>query len=362
MDQVPEPPSVKELERVLWGGKKSGNHVDEVWPNLFLGNMSIANDRYGLWKLGITHVLNAAHGRMHCQGSHEFYGSCIDYHGVPAEDSPAFDLSPYLCPSAEFIHNALTSPAGRILVHCAVGVSRSATLVLAYLMIYHNFPLLEAIKKVKENRWIFPNRGFLKQLRALDMRLHQRLERMAAAKFSKKEYLSVKDLEKVLDSCKLDLHQIDEVWPNIYIGNVAIAQNRTALQRLGITHILNAAHSKRGSIGDQSFYGTKFVYFGIPADDSTHFDLDIYFRPAADFIHKALKTPDGKILVHCIMGMSRSSTLVLAYLMLYHHMPLRSAIQKVIQKRAIYPNRNFLALLLDLDLQLKSKPKTCTLL
>ncbi|KAL7856467.1 hypothetical protein SRHO_G00153660 [Serrasalmus rhombeus] len=185
---------------------------------------------------------------------------------------------------------------------------------------------------------------------------------MTAQKNQRKEYLCVKDLEKVLDSCTLELNQIDEVWPNLYIGNVRIAQNRAALRHLGITHILNAAHSKRGSIGDQNFYGTSFVYCGIPAEDSSYFDLDIYFRSAAEFIHKGLKTPDGKVLVHCIMGMSRSSTLVLAYLMLYHHIPLRSAIQRLIRKRAIYPNRNFLALLLDLDLQLKRKRKTCILL
>lgn len=70
----------------------------------------------------------------------------------------------------------------------------------------------------------------------------------------------------------------------------------------------------------------------------------------------------GKVLVHCIMGMSRSSTLVLAYLMIYHQLPLKQALQKLIQKRAIYPNRNFLALLLDLDLQLTRKKKTCQIL
>ncbi|XP_041829242.1 dual specificity protein phosphatase 13-like [Melanotaenia boesemani] len=185
---------------------------------------------------------------------------------------------------------------------------------------------------------------------------------MSTLKDKKKEYLTVKDLQKVLDSCTLQLNQIDEVWPNIFIGNVAVAQNKAALLKLGITHVLNAAHSKQGSIGNQSFYGNDFVYCGIPADDSTHFDLDVYFQPAADFIHKALKSPGGKVLVHCIMGMSRSSTLVLAYLMIYHHLPLKKALQKLIQKRAIYPNRNFLALLLDMDLQLTRKKKTCQIL
>ncbi|XP_070707535.1 dual specificity protein phosphatase 26-like isoform X2 [Pempheris klunzingeri] len=153
---------------------------------------------------------------------------------------------------------------------------------------------------------------------------------MSALKDKRKEYLTVKDLQKVLDSCKLHLNEVDEVWPKIYIGNVAVAQNKAALLNL--------------------------------ADDSTHFDLDVYFKPAADFIHKALKSPDGKVLVHCIMGMSRSSTLVLAYLMIYRHLTLKQALQKLIQKRAIYPNKNFLALLLDLDLQLTRKKKTCQIL
>uniref|UniRef100_A0A3B3UPS8 Dual specificity protein phosphatase n=1 Tax=Poecilia latipinna TaxID=48699 RepID=A0A3B3UPS8_9TELE len=130
-----------------------------------------------LWKLGITHVVNAAHGRMYCQGSHDFYGATVEYYGVPADDSPSFDLSRYFLPTAEYIHNSLNTNGGkylstRVLVHCAVGVSRSASLVLAYLMIYHAYSLLEAINKVKECRWIFPNRGFLKQLRALDLKLH----------------------------------------------------------------------------------------------------------------------------------------------------------------------------------------------
>ncbi|XP_043087104.1 dual specificity protein phosphatase 13-like [Puntigrus tetrazona] len=173
MDDCCETPSIRELEKILFGGKRSANHVDEVWPNLFLGDMSAANDRFCLWKLGITRVLNAAHGKMHSQGSHQFYGPALEYYGVPADDSPAFNLSPYFQPCADYIQEVLSSPAERVLVHCAVGVSRSASLVLAYLMIHQHLSLLDAITTVKQHRWIFPNRGFLKQLRALDATLRR---------------------------------------------------------------------------------------------------------------------------------------------------------------------------------------------
>lgn len=80
--------------------------------------------------------------------------------------------------------------------------------------------------------------------------------------------------------------------PSLCLGR-AVAQDKNALHKLGVTHVLNAAHSKQGSKGNQSFYGSSFVYCGIPADDSSHFDLDVYFQPAADFIHQALKSPNG---------------------------------------------------------------------
>lgn len=172
----------------------------------------------------------------------------------------------------------------------------------------------------------------------------------------------IRQLELVLDSCTLELTPVDEVWPRLYIGNVAVAQNKKTLCKLGITHVLNAAHSKQGSIGDQSFYGSTCVYYGIPAEDSDNFDLSQYFKPAADFIHKALKNKDGKVLVHCIMGMSRSATLVLAYLMLHQRLTLLNALKHVIQKRAIYPNRHFLSLLLKLEDQQSFKRRLCPLL
>ncbi|XP_039195558.1 dual specificity protein phosphatase 13 isoform X1 [Crotalus tigris] len=167
-------PSVQDLEQLLNTGRSSCHHTDEVWPNLFLGDHVAAHSRFNLWKMGISHVLNAAHGTLYCQESHDFYGATIEYRGIPAHDLPSFDISPYFYSSAEFIHKALTTPGGKIFVHCAFGISRSSSLVLAYLMIYHHFSLVKAIQTVKEHRWIFPNRGFLKQLINLDLQLRKK--------------------------------------------------------------------------------------------------------------------------------------------------------------------------------------------
>lgn len=72
-----------------------------------------ANNRFELWKLGITHVLNAAHGGLYCQGGPDFYGSSVSYLGVPAHDLPDFDISAYFSSAADFIHRALSTPGGR---------------------------------------------------------------------------------------------------------------------------------------------------------------------------------------------------------------------------------------------------------
>lgn len=100
----------------------------------------------------------------------------------------------------------------------------------------------------------------------------------------------------------------------------AVAQNRKTLHKLGITHVLNAAHSKQGSIGDQSFYGNTCVYYGISAEDSDHFDLSQYFKPAADFIHKALKSKDGTVyecVIHCPIKTVIVSYIFSTFILLY---------------------------------------------
>lgn len=62
--------------------------------------------------MGVTHVLNAAHGTVYSQGGQDYYGATIDYYGVPAHDLPSFDISQFFYSAAEFIHKALNTPGG----------------------------------------------------------------------------------------------------------------------------------------------------------------------------------------------------------------------------------------------------------
>ncbi|XP_012823027.1 dual specificity protein phosphatase 13 [Xenopus tropicalis] len=167
-----EPLPVSDLQRVLWCHRGSTGHVNQVWPRLYLGDAFTARDKAALRALGITHVLNAASGKYQINTGPEFYRDLnIDYYGIEAFDDPNFDLSVYFHPAAHFIKAGLQSAKGRVFVHCAMGISRAASLVLAFLMISEGFSLLDALRSVSEHRDISPNHGFLEQLRQLDIEL-----------------------------------------------------------------------------------------------------------------------------------------------------------------------------------------------
>ncbi|XP_055517559.1 dual specificity phosphatase 29-like [Leucoraja erinacea] len=165
-------PGAFELERLFWKGSVKFSHVDEVWPGISIGDEVIALDRYTVEKMGFTHILNAAHGRWNVGTGEEYYKDMpVDYYGVEAADLPSFNLGQFFYPAAQYIDRALSTPGSKVFVHCARGRSRSASLVLAYLMIYKNLTVVDAVEEVLKHRCILPNRGFLQQLRALDIQL-----------------------------------------------------------------------------------------------------------------------------------------------------------------------------------------------
>ncbi|XP_059360636.1 uncharacterized protein LOC132098592 [Carassius carassius] len=410
--------NIFQLERRMCKCRVMWTPITEVWPSVFMGNEETAMDRVKLKEMGITHILNTAAYKEYPEGKIDkkagYYQEMnITYYGVLVMDEHRFDISKDLFPASEFIHKALSNTENKLLVHCIDGVSRSATFFLAYLMTHHEMLLEDAIDHVIHKRWIRPNRDFLKQLITLNSNLvtqgklqirkpintdktkngedpvahpvpeplcepgpsKPKPEPQVAKELSVLEShvsLSVLQLQDRLDEYTLYCTPVTEVWPNVFIGNEETARNRAKLKGMGITHILNAAavekslkvlfeipskKSLKGKVntGVAYYQGRSINYYDVPAEDKCSFNISEYFFPAAQFIHQALSNPEIKVLVHCKKGLSRSATLVLAYLMIYHDMMVEDAIDHVMEARHIRPNIGFLKQLTNLNSNLKSQ-------
>ncbi|CAH0724664.1 unnamed protein product, partial [Brenthis ino] len=148
--------------------------VNEVYPGLFVGDAVAAKDKAFLCRMGINYVLNTAEGKRYTQvdTDHLYYRDCpgIRYRGFQLMDLPTTDISRYFHIAANFIDEGI-SRGGRVLVHCMMGVSRSATCAIAFLMIKRGMTLTEALALVRSRRDIHPNDGFIRQLQELDREL-----------------------------------------------------------------------------------------------------------------------------------------------------------------------------------------------
>ncbi|XP_051030709.1 dual specificity protein phosphatase 13 isoform X3 [Phodopus roborovskii] len=107
-----QPPTLASLQRLLWVRRTTTlTHINEVWPNLFLGDAYAARDKSRLIHLGITHVVNVAAGKFQVDTGAKFYrGTPVEYYGIEADDNPFFDLSVYFLPVARYIKDALNTP------------------------------------------------------------------------------------------------------------------------------------------------------------------------------------------------------------------------------------------------------------
>lgn len=150
------------------------NSYDEVYPGIYMGDYTLTQNKAVLLELGISHVVNCSQG----SGSREvstnasyYRGSSIKYHGIKALDSPTYNMMPHFNAASEFVEKALKK-GGKVFVHCYKGVSRSATIVIAYLMLKCNIDLEDAVKMIRAKRKIHPNDGFIRQLCILSRQLY----------------------------------------------------------------------------------------------------------------------------------------------------------------------------------------------
>eukprot|EP00429_Kryptoperidinium_foliaceum_P064740 CAMPEP_0176059156 /NCGR_PEP_ID=MMETSP0120_2-20121206/29480_1 /TAXON_ID=160619 /ORGANISM="Kryptoperidinium foliaceum, Strain CCMP 1326" /LENGTH=287 /DNA_ID=CAMNT_0017392693 /DNA_START=27 /DNA_END=887 /DNA_ORIENTATION=+ len=140
-------------------------NCDEIVTNLFLGGRSAAEQPEALIEQGIRAVVC-------CMREPEFasvdFHPGLQYYRVDVEDMGREPIELFWPEAVDFIHG-FRSQGEAVLVHCRAGVSRSASTVLAYLIMREGYSLCDAFARARSRRQrITPNPGFMEKLRGLE--------------------------------------------------------------------------------------------------------------------------------------------------------------------------------------------------
>ena len=132
--------------------------ISEIIYGLYLGGEEIAMNKELLNEKNVTTILNVT-------SNIPFYHEPeFTYHRIPIIDGPSIDIKKYFDETFKIIDETIKNNKN-IFVHCHAGISRSATIVIAYIMKKNNIKMNEAYKIVYTKRsCISPNFGFCGQL------------------------------------------------------------------------------------------------------------------------------------------------------------------------------------------------------
>ncbi|XP_074494456.1 dual specificity protein phosphatase 18 [Sebastes fasciatus] len=139
------------------------------------------------------------------------------------------------------------------------------------------------------------------------------------------------------------------VTDHLYLSNLTAANDSSQVTRCQITCIVNVSETKirRGP----PLPGVEYIH--IPLPDSSVSPLSEHFDSVADKIQLTAER-GGRTLVHCIAGVSRSSSLCMAYLMKHHGVSLLEAHDWVRSCRPIVrPNNGFWKQLIRYEMELR---------
>ncbi|EIN07020.1 phosphotyrosine protein [Punctularia strigosozonata HHB-11173 SS5] len=137
--------------------------ASEIIPRLYISDISAAENPAVLRALGITHVLSAMRGTVALPPAGSW--PLMRAMQVQLEDNPFAELAAHLPATTAFVREALRDPSARVLVHCVQGVSRSASVVCAFLIAHYGWSPAQAVQYVKSKRASAePNFGFVGQL------------------------------------------------------------------------------------------------------------------------------------------------------------------------------------------------------
>ncbi|CAF1067419.1 unnamed protein product [Adineta ricciae] len=144
-----------------------------------------------------------------------------------------------------------------------------------------------------------------------------------------------------------------QIVPHIFVGNMLDSQNLDRLNQNRITHIINCTPDLPCK------WEGKYKYLRVDVLDLPSQNIRKHFEDVFQFIDKALRDKSSNILVHCSAGISRSPTLVLAYMIKKDRMQLDDAFTAMRQLRPIVdPNISFILQLQDWEKKCLSATST----
>ena len=147
-------------------------HPSEVFKWLFLGTFSNACDNEELRRINIKYVLNCA---FEC--INKTLPKDIKELHLKISDNKNFNIIPFFQQANDFINQARLD-GGKILIHCKLGISRSAAITIAYLIKYYGLNFNSALKFIKKQRnRINPNKGFMEQLKKYESMVQNKIKR-----------------------------------------------------------------------------------------------------------------------------------------------------------------------------------------
>jgi protein-tyrosine phosphatase len=139
-----------------------------IKDKLYLSCASIAGKKHLIDHYGIKGVISL--GSFYEHVTYTLHPEPVNYHFVFINDHEDEPIELEFKECIKFINQT----EGPVLVHCMAGISRSATIVIAYLMSERKMSYAEAYNHVKEKRRIIrPNSGFRRQLKSFEKEVFQ---------------------------------------------------------------------------------------------------------------------------------------------------------------------------------------------
>ncbi|XP_062537372.1 protein phosphatase Slingshot isoform X2 [Armigeres subalbatus] len=130
----------------------------EIFDHVYLGSEWNASNLEELQRNGVRHILNVT------REIDNFFPGMFDYLNVRVYDDEKTDLLKHWDNTFKYISRAKME-GSKVLVHCKMGISRSASVVIAYAMKANDWDFNKALRHVKEKRnCIKPNKNFIMQL------------------------------------------------------------------------------------------------------------------------------------------------------------------------------------------------------